>query len=291
MSIKNLSKPSPWCESAQSSRPQTQSHSRSRVRCAADRRVVKMGAFTTENPQTSNKLVRSLLRTEYREAHLIRQRKQTLSARAQKKEISFRPESFAICERSTGAVRFRVPADPDGGMPVEQVAGLLAMHCLVRGQAPEDFEVMVVARELLLQTVAERAEQLLAAGRAIGTEVKISRREREVLDGVLQSLANKEIASILNVSERTVKFHVSSLLAKFGVTDRVALSREVTLGRVPIGSSVGQIPASTLFGYPVRAPEDGVQNEAVPGPSSPPPEVSRARNRVFAMFPRERFAT
>ncbi len=222
---------------------------------------------------------------------MIRQRKQTLSARAQKRDISFRPESFAICERSTGAVRFRVPADSDGGLPVEQVAGLLAMHCLVRGQAPEDFEVMVVARESLLQTAAERAEQLLAAGRAIGTEVKISPREREVLDGVLQNLSNKEIASRLNVSERTVKFHVSSLLAKFGVTDRVALSREVTLGRVPIGLSVGQIPAGVLFGYPIRVQEDGIQDEPAPNPSPAVPEIPRARNRVFAMFPRERFAT
>jgi len=65
-----------------------------------------------------------------------------------KKDVSFRPESFVLCERASGAVRFRVLADPDGGMPVEQVAGLLAMHCLVRGQAPEDFEVMVVARNL-----------------------------------------------------------------------------------------------------------------------------------------------
>jgi DNA-binding CsgD family transcriptional regulator len=176
-------------------------------------------------------------------------------------------------------------------MPVEQVAGLLAMHCLVRGQAPEDFEVMVVARESLLQTVAERAEQLLAAGRAIGTEVKISPREREVLDGVLQNLANKEIACKLNVSERTIKFHVSSLLAKFGVTDRIALSREVTFGRGPAGVSALQTPAHTLFGYPIRARESKVQDESAPGPPAPTVVAPPARNRVFAMFPRERYAT
>jgi len=236
-------------------------------------------------------MVWRLPRTENSEAHLIHRKKQSLSVRAQKKEISFRPESFALCERSSGAVRFRVPADPDGGMPVEQVAGLLAMHCLVRGQAPEDFEVMVVARESLLQTVAERAEQLLAAGRAIGTEVKISPREREVLDGVLQNLANKEIACKLNVSERTVKFHVSSLLAKFGVTDRIALSREVTLGRGPTAVSAGQTPVNTLFGYPVRARESKVHDESAPGPPAPAVVASRVRNRVFAMFPRERYAT
>ena len=176
-------------------------------------------------------------------------------------------------------------------MPVEQVAGLLAMHCLVRGQAPEDFEVMVVARESLLQTVSERTEQLLAAGRAIGAGVKISRREQEVLDGVLQGLGNKEIASRLNVSDRTVKFHVSSLLAKFGVTDRIALSREVSLGRIPASMSEGQFPIPSLFGYPVRNRESKIQDPEAEDPSPPAAEVRGTRNGVFSMFPRERYAT
>ena len=175
-------------------------------------------------------------------------------------------------------------------MPVEQVAGLLAMHCLVRGQAPEDFEVMVVARESLLQTVSERAEQLLAAGRAIGAGVKISRREQEVLDGVLQGLGNKEIASRLNVSERTVKFHVSSLLAKLGVTDRIALSREVSLGRIPASPLESQTSVATLFGFSSSDRENKLQDPQSEDP--PATEVRRTRNRVFsAMFPRERFAT
>src|SRR5258708_12248932 len=37
--------------------------------------------------------------------------------------------------------------------------------------------------------------------------VRLTRREEEVLDGILRSLANKEIANELNLSERTVKFH------------------------------------------------------------------------------------
>jgi hypothetical protein len=42
----------------------------------------------------------------------------------------------------------------------------------------------------------------------------------------MRSLANKEIAASLNLSERTVKFHVSSLLAKFRVRGRMELVRE-----------------------------------------------------------------
>lgn len=52
---------------------------------------------------------------------------------------------------------------------------------------------------------------------------ELSRREQEVLSGLLENLANKEVAERLHISERTVKFHVSNLLAKFGVRRRADL--------------------------------------------------------------------
>ena len=51
----------------------------------------------------------------------------------------------------------------------------------------------------------------------------VSKREREVLDALLENLANKEIADKLHISERTVKFHISSLLRKFSVRRRIDL--------------------------------------------------------------------
>jgi DNA-binding CsgD family transcriptional regulator len=204
-------------------------------------------------------------------------------------------QSFVLCERSSGAVRFRVDAEPDGSMPVEKIAGLLAVHCLVRGQAPEDYELMIVPRESLLDAAAERAQELLAAGRALGAGVKVSRREQEVLDCILQGCANKEIASKLNVAERTVKFHVSSLLAKFGVTDRVALSREASLGRMPTIAASGAVTPESLFGYPMRnqqsEPEESAEPKSAERNAAPPKETSRTRNRLLPMFPRERYAT
>lgn len=56
-----------------------------------------------------------------------------------------------------------------------------------------------------------------------GKSTELSRREQEVLEGLLQNLANKEVGNKLNISERTVKFHVSNLLAKFGVRRRADL--------------------------------------------------------------------
>lgn len=55
------------------------------------------------------------------------------------------------------------------------------------------------------------------------SSARLSRREQEVLDALLLNLSNKEIAARLNISERTAKFHVSNLLAKFGVRRRADL--------------------------------------------------------------------
>ncbi|MBZ5528621.1 MAG: LuxR C-terminal-related transcriptional regulator [Acidobacteriia bacterium] len=140
------------------------------------------------------------------------------------------PEAFFFYEKRTGVSHFHVPADHTGNLPVDHAAGLLAMHCLVRGQTPEDYVVMVEAESRLLGGIVEKAENLLRAGRSVPTPVQLSRREQEVLDGVLRSLANKEIGSLLNVSERTVKFHVSSLLAKFKVRGRMELVRAASRG-------------------------------------------------------------
>ena len=57
----------------------------------------------------------------------------------------------------------------------------------------------------------------------MGSTGKLTRREQEVLDALLENLVNKEIGSRLNISERTVKFHVSNLLSEFGVRRRADL--------------------------------------------------------------------
>jgi DNA-binding CsgD family transcriptional regulator len=187
-------------------------------------------------------------------------------------------------------VRFRVDAESDGSMPVDKIAGLLAVHCLMRGQAPEDFDLMVMMEESLLHAVAGRAKQLLSAGRALGAGIRVSRREQEVLNGLLQSLANKEIASKLNVSVRTVKFHVSSLLAKFGVTDRVALTREVSLSRGPAHLPASQSQPQTLFGYSVRDQESNGQTDDAPEPRPVSAEGPRSRARALALISNPRYA-
>ncbi len=48
----------------------------------------------------------------------------------------------------------------------------------------------------------------------------LSAREVEVLALMAQGLANKNIADRLNISDHTVKFHVSSILSKLGASSR-----------------------------------------------------------------------
>ena len=48
----------------------------------------------------------------------------------------------------------------------------------------------------------------------------LTSREREVLAELTKGRSNREIARALNISEKTVKAHVSSVLAKLGVQDR-----------------------------------------------------------------------
>ena len=53
----------------------------------------------------------------------------------------------------------------------------------------------------------------------------LTERERQVLQLTAEGLANKQIAAELEISENTVKFHLSSLYAKLGVTSRTEAVR------------------------------------------------------------------
>ena len=48
-------------------------------------------------------------------------------------------------------------------------------------------------------------------------------REQQVLQAILENLGNKEIAAKLHMAERTAKFYVSKLLARYGVRRRTDL--------------------------------------------------------------------
>jgi len=65
----------------------------------------------------------------------------------------------------------------------------------------------------LLHHVGQQAPQVIPGE-------TLTERELEVLHLLAQGMPNKEIASKLVISERTAKFHVSSIMSKLGATNR-----------------------------------------------------------------------
>ena len=67
------------------------------------------------------------------------------------------------------------------------------------------------------------------------TAEALTAREREVLELLSRGLPNKLIARRLQISEHTVKFHVSSIYAKLGASSRTdAVSRGVRRGLITL---------------------------------------------------------
>jgi DNA-binding NarL/FixJ family response regulator len=64
------------------------------------------------------------------------------------------------------------------------------------------------------------AHEVLAVRSGQKPAVKLSAREREVLELVGEGLPNKLIARRLEISEKTVKAHLTQVFAQLGVTDR-----------------------------------------------------------------------
>jgi len=98
--------------------------------------------------------------------------------------------------------------------------------------------VVAAAQGLITLPVAfaDRLYELRPVFGAMGTlEEPLTAREREVLELVSQGLSNKLIARSLQISEHTVKFHISSISTKLGASSRTdAVSRGVRRGLITL---------------------------------------------------------
>lgn len=98
-----------------------------------------------------------------------------------------------------------------------------ALGYLLKDAEPEEIIRGVRAAARGESPLAPRAAHELLIERAGGPgrpEAELSAREQEVLALVAEGLPNKLIARRLQISEKTVKAHLTSVFAAIGVTDR-----------------------------------------------------------------------
>ena len=74
--------------------------------------------------------------------------------------------------------------------------------------------------------------------------VPLSKREKEVLKLVLQGKSNKQIALSLDITVRTVEFHLKNVYAKFQVSSRIELV--LKLGHAIGGAKTEKLGYSTV---------------------------------------------
>lgn len=97
---------------------------------------------------------------------------------------------------------------------------LEAVRAAARGEAP-------LAPKAAREVLSDRAEQ---------RAVELTGREREVLSLVAEGMPNKLIARRLEISEKTVKSHLTRIFERVGVTDRTQAAlwaQRHGLGRSP----------------------------------------------------------
>ena len=134
--------------------------------------------------------------------------------------------AFDTDERILGAVRAGAQGYLLKGVPRDEVfQAIRVVH------AGNSLLQPIVASRLLRQVSEENAS-------AVTGIHALTARELDVLRLLMRGLQNKEIANELVVTERTVKFHVSSILTKLGAgnrTEAVAIANKQGLDRERAG--------------------------------------------------------
>ena len=186
-----------------------------------------------------------LLRSASREARLIRttQEARIAQSRAEERARIFREMHDSLAHRlslvSLHAGALQTRTDLDMGS-VRRIAGSIHTLAAALRAGATGFLLKDSAPELIFRSVhaaanGQRAFSGSVLDRLVEAAVEatpqrrafpetVTERERQVALLVAQGLGNSEIAAELAVGASTVKTHVSALLDKFGVTNRVQLA-------------------------------------------------------------------
>ena len=131
-----------------------------------------------------------------------------------------------------------------------------AKGCCRRGIDPDSLQQVLsvtanggvwVTRSLLPRLVSELRKYVDAHRKppeapAHDALAELTQREREIVRLIVEGASNKEVAASLNISERTVKGHLSNVFQKLGVADRLKLVLYVREGKPAGAPAQGRRP-------------------------------------------------
>lgn len=144
--------------------------------------------------------------------------------------MSDRLRVFIVGATTDDATAFEATVGADTSV---DIAGVATLGDIDRGatRAPSGVDGVLMTPRAWGQTwgtpVAPQARS--------GLVEQLTPREHEVLVLVADGLSNREIATELDISEHTVKFHLASVFGKLGASSRTeAVRRGLQLGLVEI---------------------------------------------------------
>ena len=143
-------------------------------------------------------------------------------------------EAIQRIREESPQARFIVLTTYDGDEDIYRALKAGAKSYVLKGMTKAELVAIIrtvhAGKSHLPPAIAERLAERM------GTE-DLTPREFDVLEQIVKGNSNKEIASVLNVSEATVKTHINSLLGKLGVTDRTqAATAAIQRGIIPLES-------------------------------------------------------
>jgi DNA-binding NarL/FixJ family response regulator len=126
----------------------------------------------------------------------------------------------AVAEEGTQAILLL--SEDDRYVPVLREFAPRGWGVVSPDASPEELSAAIVAVIQGLVVLPRALTRRLLRGQEVVEEPSepLTAREREVLGLLGQGLSNKMIARDLQISEHTVKFHVSSIYAKLGAASR-----------------------------------------------------------------------
>jgi two-component system response regulator DesR len=137
-----------------------------------------------------------------------------------------------------------VLSSSDDPAEIEAALASGASIYVVKRAHPADVAVavrQVYDRSLYLESRSDSGQ--LAAPKARAEEFGLTKRELEILQLTAEGLSNSLIAKQLWVTEQTVKFHLSNIYTKLGVSNRTAASRVAQLnGLLDEAAGAGEQP-------------------------------------------------